>query len=390
MATILTWRLGALGDTLLLLPALAALRATFPAHTIVTAGAPSALAPARWQGLVDEVLDADAGALAPLSIGEPPAPGILPPDIEVAVVWSMRAAELARGLERAGARRTLSAPAIVADQTPMAEHYLATLAPLGVRPVPFALRAPAEARVGTARAWQDATGLDAASARANLPVVLLHPGAGSPTKQWPLERYRELARRLRAGGAAVVWTAGPADEGIRVRLAAEGEREYTLPPLAIAGLAAVVERAAVVVSGDCGLAHLAALLGVHSVALFGPTSPRVWGPPSARATVVRLALPCAPCGAVALQCPSRICLRGLSADAVYAAVQAGIARWKGEGDTRGEVSSMGWEGKARHPLPSRPADCHPPAPAPAPPGALRAAVWGSPDKWEFRPSTGPE
>jgi len=296
LPTILTWRLGALGDTLLLLPALAALRAAFPAHTLVAAGDPAALAPARWHGLVDGVLDAGAGALAPLSLGEPPAPGALPPDIEVAIVWSARGDTIARALARAGVRRVLIAPILPAaaasredrgseaDQVPVAEHYLAALAPLGVRPVPFALRAPAAARAATEQFWRDATAASLTTPPTSAgtpvaPVVLLHPGTGSPTKRWPLAHYQGLARRLRDDGAAVVWTAGPADADIRALLESGDERSRVLPPLDVAGLAAVVERAAVVVSGDCGIAHLAALLGVHSVALFGPTSPHAWGPP---------------------------------------------------------------------------------------------------------------
>ncbi len=406
MPTILTWRLGALGDTLLLLPALAALRAAFPAHTLVAAGDPAALAPARWHGLVDGVLDAGAGALAPLSLGEPPAPGALPPDIEVAIVWSARGDTIARALARAGVRRVLIAPILPAaaasredrgseaDQVPVAEHYLAALAPLGVRPVPFALRAPAAARAATEQFWRDATAASLTTPPTSAgtpvapvaPVVLLHPGAGSPTKRWPLAHYQGLARRLRDDGAAVVWTAGPADADIRALLESGDERSRVLPPLDVARLAAVVERAAVVVSGDCGIAHLAALLGVHSVALFGPTSPHAWGPPSERCTVVRLAVSCAPCGGVAPQCPSRICLRGLPVDAVRRAVRAGIERWRNAED---EAPSTGRVGRGGRPSPSRPADYHPPATASAPPGALHVGVWGSPDRWVRHPSTGP-
>lgn len=389
MPTILTWRLGALGDTLLLLPALAALRAAFPTHTLVVAGNPAALAPARWHGLVDRVLDAGSAALAPLSAGDPPVPGVLPPEIDVAIVWSARGAAIARGLGRAGTRRVLVAPAVPVDQTPVAEHYLATLAPLGVRAVPFALHAPLEAKAATARAWQAATGRGASPAPAGTPIVLLHPGAGAPAKRWPLARYRELARQLRGDGARVVWTAGPADEEIRVQVEDGDEQGDVLPLVDLAGLAAVVERAAVVVSGDCGVAHLTALLGVRGVALFGPTNARVWGPPSERATVVRLALPCAPCDAGAPHCPSRICLRGLPVATVRAATRAGIERWRDERSKDEETAGFSRAGRVPHPSPSRPADYRPPAPVPGPPGALRLAVWGSPDRWELWSSTEP-
>jgi len=390
MPTILTWRLGALGDTLLLLPALAALRATFPGHTLAVAGAPAALAPARWLGLVDVTLDASAPALAQFWAftqgvqGNAPTTHTLPPDIETAIVWSANADEIARGLERVGITRVLTAPAVPTDETPTAAHYLRTLAPLGVTPVPFALHAPPNARAATKHVWQATTRLPMG---ATAPVVLLHPGAGSPTKLWPLAHYRALARRLRDEGVAMVWTAGEADEVIRARLDDSPEQSYVLPTLDLATLTAVIERAAVVVSGDCSVAHLAALTGVRGVALFGPTNPRVWGPPSLRTTVVHLSLPCAPCGAIASACPSRICLRALSVEAVYIAVQQQIEDWTREQE---ETDATTRADRGRRPSPSRPADYHPPAPVPGPPAALQAAVWGRPDRWVLRRSTEPE
>ncbi len=391
MPTILTWRLGALGDTLLLLPALAALRAAFPDHTVAVAGAPGALAPARWLGLVDVVLDASAPALAQLwtptqgaGSGGAFTPHALPPDIETAIVWSANADELARGLERVGVARVLTAPAVPADETPAATHYLRTLAPLGVTPVPFALRAPTDARTATEQAWHATTRLPVG---ATAPVILLHPGAGSSTKLWPLAHYGALARRLRDEGLTVVWTAGEADEAIRARLEDSPEQRYVLPTLDLARLTAVIERAAVVVSGDCGVAHLAALAGARAVALFGPTNPRVWGPPSSHTTVVHLSLPCAPCGAMALACPSRICLRALSVDAVYTAVRQQIEAWRHEREESGATTraDRGWR-----PSPSRPVDYHPPVPVPGLPGALQAVMWGNPSRWVLQQLTGPE
>jgi len=388
MPTILTWRLGALGDTLLLLPALAALRAAFPSHTLAVAGAPPALAPARWLGLVDVVLDASAPALAPLwapthggAQRNAPMARALPPNIETAIVWSANADGIARGLARGGVARVLTAPAVPADDTPMAAHYLRTLAPLGVTPVPFALHAPADAQAATEQIWQAATRLLAGTAA---PVVLLHPGAGSPTKLWPLAHYRALARRLRGAGVAVVWTAGEADESIRARLDDSPERRHVLPVLGLAGLTAVIERAAVVVSGDCGVAHLTALAGVRGATLFGPTDPRVWGPPSPRTTVVHLGLPCAPCGALAPTCPSRICLRALSVDVVYMAVRRQIEAWTSE---QGQSDATTRADREWRPSPSLPVDYHPPVPVPGPPGALQPAVWGNPSKWVLRRST---
>lgn len=369
-SSILVWRLGALGDTLLTLPALAALRAAYPAHRLVVAGNPTTLAPALWGGLAGTVIDATAPAFAPLPAGAAPNTQHLPDKLDLAVVWSAHHAEIARGLLAAGVPRVVAAPALPATRLPIARHYLATLAPLGIAPAPFALRAPEAARRATAATWPAVTGATTA------PVALLHPGAGSTLKRWPLARYLEMARRLRDDGMTVVWTAGPAEDDLHAGLSATNEGRYLLPPLGLEALAAVLERAAVVVSADCGVAHLAALLGVRGVTLFGPTDQRVWAPPGAYTTVIHLALPCAPCGEVMRRCPSRICLRALPVEAVHAAVRAQLD----------DISA----GTAPARAPSPPTEYHPPAPAPAPPAPLQVATWGDGHRWAARRQSGPE
>ncbi len=357
----LAWRLGALGDTLLLLPALAALRAAFPGREIVAAGNRSALEAALWSGLIDRTIDASDARLAPLSRGVAPAGGILPANLECAIVWSNRHAELCRGLALAGARKVIGAPAIPAGNTPAAAHYLDTLAALEIRPVPFRLQAPPRAMERTAMAWQAAMGRQAGQR-----AIVLHPGAGSPLKQWPAGHYVQLAQLLRAEGFAVLWSCGPADDAVRAALDAAGESAHILDPTDLAGLAAYLTRAAAMVSGDCGVAHLAALLDIPALALFGPTDYRVWGPPGARHAVVHLNMICSPCGEMAKRCPTRICLRGLAVRTVYEALLDHVAHANGAHTTSGRDRQAG--------------SCAPgalrcPPPVSGPPGLLQVARW---------------
>lgn len=290
---------------------------------------------------------------------------MLPPDLASAVVWSARHQEIAAGLAAVGARQIVAAPALPPPGTHVVDHYLATLAPLGAAPVAFSLRPPAEALARTQADWQRATRGHGG------PVVLLHPGAGSPLKRWPLGNYRALAAAMRAGGAAIVWSAGPADEDLAAILHSWGEGEHLLPLADVAGLAAHLSRAAVVVSGDCGVAHLAALLDVHTVTLFGPTDPYMWRPPARDGSALSLALPCSPCGEVARCCPSRICLRGLSVAAVSAAVQE---RLRGRSAHTDQPGAPYWR-----------ADLRSPPPAPAPPAPLQVARWGAFRTWAAQP-----
>ena len=97
--------------------------------------------------------------------------------------------------------------------------------------------------------------------------AVIHPFSGSPRKNWPLEKFRALARGLERT-MPVCWCAGRED-----------------PPLAGAvhiddlyDLACWLARASLYIGNDCGISHLAAAVGTPVLALFGPTDPAVWGP----------------------------------------------------------------------------------------------------------------
>jgi heptosyltransferase-3 len=107
--------------------------------------------------------------------------------------------------------------------------------------------------------------------------AILHPFSGSARKNWPLERFRELARSL-AEVLPVEWCAGPEEElpgAIRIQN--------------LYDLACRLAGAAVYIGNDSGIAHLAAAVGTPVVALFGPSDPRVWAPRGERVRVVAAA-----------------------------------------------------------------------------------------------------
>jgi ADP-heptose:LPS heptosyltransferase len=114
-------------------------------------------------------------------------------------------------------------------------------------------------------------------------AVVLHPGAASPSRRWPPERFAAVAHALAAAGERVVITGTIAERPVARRVAKAaglGDESVLAGQTALPGLAALVAAASLVISNDSGVAHLAVAYGIPSVALFGPVSPALWGPPA--------------------------------------------------------------------------------------------------------------
>jgi len=117
--------------------------------------------------------------------------------------------------------------------------------------------------------------------------VVIAPTAGWGAKQWPAERYGAVAAELaRAGYRTLVNAASSADEtGNRVVAASGGAA--MLAPCSIGQLIALLRRASLVIAGDTGPLHLAAALERPVVALYGPTDPARNGPYGTRSRALR-------------------------------------------------------------------------------------------------------
>ncbi|MBZ5597563.1 MAG: glycosyltransferase family 9 protein [Acidobacteriia bacterium] len=117
--------------------------------------------------------------------------------------------------------------------------------------------------------------------------VLLNPGAGWGAKQWPPERYGEVARHLAEDGLRSLVNFGPGEEGLvqAVEAASGGTAKGTV--LSLTELTALTRRARLFIGGDTGPMHLAAALGIPVVSIFGPTDPARNGPFGTRSIVLR-------------------------------------------------------------------------------------------------------
>jgi len=102
--------------------------------------------------------------------------------------------------------------------------------------------------------------------------AVIHPFSGSARKNWPLERFRELAARL---AMPVRWCAGPEET-------LDGAERFD----DLYDLACWLGSARLYIGNDSGITHLAGAVGTPVVAIFGPTDPQVWAPRGERVAVV--------------------------------------------------------------------------------------------------------
>jgi heptosyltransferase I len=117
--------------------------------------------------------------------------------------------------------------------------------------------------------------------------VLLNPGAGWGAKQWPAERYGQVARHLADDGLRPLINFGPGEEGLvqEVEAASGGTAKGIV--LSLTQLIALTRRARLFIGGDTGPLHLAAALRIPVVGIFGPTDPVRNGPFGTRSIVLR-------------------------------------------------------------------------------------------------------
>jgi heptosyltransferase-1 len=289
---VLIVRVGAMGDVIHALPAVAALRVARPEWEI------DWVVDSRWAPLL---VDGDGRgpvvsrvhlAATKLWTGSPLSPATLRSVLKLRKVlraerydlvvdmqgtlrsavigWMSGAKELAGyGDPREAMAARLYGRRIVRRGAHVVEQGAALLGEAaGVELVPGAVELPREAE---AESW-------AADLVDGRRVCVLSAGAGWGAKRWPVERFGALARELRAMGFAVLVNASHKDDALAAQVVAASGGVAEMVVCNIAELIALVRRAAVVVGGDSGPVHLAAALGVPVVALFGPTDPARNGP----------------------------------------------------------------------------------------------------------------
>ena len=212
------------------------------------------------------------------------------------------------------------------------EYNLQLLNPLGIEP-PLRGRVPGFGiSVDTAADAVVAEWLSQHGIEAGRPFVILHPGSGKSAREWPLESFGELGKRI-AGetGYPVVITGSAAEKGIAAKLADLAGRGAVdcSGVFSLKELIGLLARASLWVGHSTGPLHLCVALGTPVVGIYPqlvPMSAARWGPYSARSRVVQPDRPadCRKCdGAAGGSCA---CMESISVDEVARVVRQMLDR----------------------------------------------------------------
>jgi ADP-heptose:LPS heptosyltransferase len=158
-------------------------------------------------------------------------------------------------------------------------------------------------------------------------LIAFAPGSKMPAKMWPLERFAAAGAQLlaRYPDVRLLVLGGGAEEeqAAQTLTAAWGSRSVNLVGLPIWDTAAVLERCSLYIGNDTGTMHLAASVGVPCVAIFSARdNPGRWEPAGPGHVVLRREVPCAGCVLTDCVEHQKICLTSIGVDEVVAAAVA--------------------------------------------------------------------
>jgi heptosyltransferase-2 len=318
-----------LGDAVMALPALAAVRRAFEGRTIVLAATP-AIAPLfeeRTPARPDEILTVD-GAREAVQLRDARADAILLLRNSFGSAWTARRSAIPeRWGYRADWRGLLLTRGVRRPRRPVhqVEYYLELVRGLGIEAA-AGESVPAIEALPSTRDKADAM-LAAAGVAPGERMIGFAPGAAyGHAKRWPPERVAQVIAGLEAT-AVLVGAAADRETGRAI--------ESSLPPgvrvinligrTTLRQLVGVVSRCAAFVSNDSGAMHIAAALGVPLTAIFGPTDERATAPMGAGASnVILRKVFCRPC--MLRECPiDHRCMKRIDVDAVQDSVRRHLA-----------------------------------------------------------------
>lgn len=158
--------------------------------------------------------------------------------------------------------------------------------------------------------------------------VMIHPGAGYPSKRWPFEKYENLLQRILNETSSTLFIIGTEKEKHTFPLCVQKERMHDLRGRTrLEELPILMDQMDLYLGNDSGPAHLAAAQGIPMIVLFsGTNNPGLWRPWSQKLRLVSHPVPCSPCEAKVCPLHHHQCMNEISVDQVFQEVQDLLAR----------------------------------------------------------------
>ena len=258
---VLVIRGGAIGDFILTLPALRLLRDTIPGCHLEVIGYPAIAELARTAGLADSIRSLEHRTMAPLfaktaPIDETLAEHLRSFNLVVSFLYDPDGFFRA-SLERVGVKTLIECSPLVKPDGLHASRQLAQ----GLEKLAMFLEDEHLHRAHFQRH------------PANQRRIAIHIGSGSEKKNWPLDRWLQVAATFSGSEVILITGEAEAERGLHPT------SHPTWHSLPLPELAARLSTCTAFFGHDSGISHLAAACGVPSLLLFGPTDPAIWAPP---------------------------------------------------------------------------------------------------------------
>jgi len=280
---------GGLGDVLLAVPAMVRLRTRFPNHWLVLCAEDQIAGLLLACRIIDARTSVQGRNCADLFAGADLVRGQVRAwleDCDLAVAWTEDLdGKLSKTLKAVGVREVIARSPFSA--TILARHqrdrFLEAINEAPSDDAGDILLTVTEPLFRLGRVC-----LEAAGCSTGQPLVVIHPGSGSIHKCVASETLASVVAAVQISGATPVVLEGPADqEPVDRLLQVCGDPPVVLKGLDLLTVAGVLAQARLFVGQDSGIAHLAGLMGMHTVVLFGPTDPDRWAPQGVHIAVVQ-------------------------------------------------------------------------------------------------------
>jgi heptosyltransferase-2 len=318
-----------IGDAVMTLPAMVALRETYPGAHIAVVANPVAAQLLANHPACDEIIVYDkqgdhAGLIGLLKFASRLRRGrfdlaiLFQYAIEAGFMTALAGVPRRLGFATDGRRFLLTHPVPFTDRVQKLHQVDAFLQVLGHYDIGAAARVQTLCLLESERAW-------AQQQLGQSPVAVINPGAAyGSAKRWYPERFAAVADFLaREHGLQVVLIGGPAEVEIGRDIAAAMQAPALnfIGTTSVRQMMALVDAAALMITNDSGPMHVAAAFDVPIVAVFGPTDHTTTSPFARRYRIVRHAVECSPC--LLRECPiDHRCMTRVTVDDVTAAAQS--------------------------------------------------------------------